>query len=125
MSDVGTADEKKDKKAAPKPNDDKSYTEKVSVRRCESDTTKGKFLVTNPAKDVPAFKWEEEGKPTKYFMKVRGASVPTVGTEITDEAGKVWVVTRVIGGIAQGYSTSEVKEKPAEKKDEKPPAKKE
>lgn len=123
MSDIGIADgqDKKDKKPVPKPNDDKSYTEKVSVRRMLKDTTKGEFLVTNPAKDVPAFKWVEEGKPTKYFMKVKGASVPTVGTEITDEAGTVWVVTRVIGGTAQGYSTSEVKEKEPAKKDDKKP----
>lgn len=92
------ADEKR-----PDPSKAESYTEKVSVRRFES----GK-LAPNLVKDVPAFRYEKDGV-LKLYTKDRIAGVPTVGSEITDEKGRTFIVEKVVDVSPSNYHISTMK----------------
>jgi hypothetical protein len=109
MSDTATAADEPKKEEKKDPTKDASYDEKVSVRRFVN----GKLL-TNPAKDVPAFRLEKGGA-LKFYTKAKTAATPTVGTEITDKDGTVFVVERVVENGGLGFHMSEVKAKPKDK----------
>ena len=63
------------------------YDELLTVRNSHG----GKFLA--PITEVPAFRTEVGGRMAFYVLPKSGASRPTVGGELTDQSGAVWVVT--------------------------------
>jgi hypothetical protein len=84
---TATADEKTDE-----PKDDElkaPYTTKVTYRQID----KGRLI--REAKDVHAFQKTTDGRVTWHLRK-RGITggLPQPGSEVVDDKGKVWVVTK-------------------------------
>lgn len=86
MSDEANGQEKKS------PADKTSYTEKVTVKHWTGD----KFLT--PSDNIPAFRTEIKEQTVFYTKPRTSNSHSPKGSEITDDKGVTWVVSKVSKG---------------------------
>jgi hypothetical protein len=97
VNDMATAQDKKDEKK-PNPRKDEMPPEKVSLRVW--DKQRGQFLKAQD--EIDATRKDDAKRGTVFYLSGRGV-IPvtghaTVGSEITDKDGKVYVVNKATKG---------------------------
>ncbi|VTR97945.1 unnamed protein product [Gemmata massiliana] len=92
--------------------DGETFDAKLTVRRWDKQ---GKQFIKEQG-DVPAFKGENKDGEVMFWVKSVGTtnSMPLVDSELTDDKGTVWVVTKStkLGGNVPAYSCVVEKKKP-------------